>query len=74
MTFSETQHMPFYSEEGLKIIELDYQGNDISMLIVLPDTADGLARHRQKLDDTTLSRWVEKLSSSSVRCICRASP
>ena len=67
MTFSETQHMPFYSEEGLKIIELDYQGDDISMLIVLPDTAAGLGDIEQKLDDATLSRWVSGLRSSSVQ-------
>jgi serpin B len=67
MTFSETQHMPFYSEEGLKIIELGYKGDDISMLIVLPDTADGLGAIEARLDETTLSTWVNNLSRCSVQ-------
>ena len=67
MTFSETRHMPFYSEEGLKIIELDYQGDNISILIVLPDTAGGLGAIEQKLNDATLSRWVSGLRRCSVQ-------
>ena len=67
MTFGEAQHLPFYSEEGLKIIELDYKGDDISMLIVLPDTAAGLGAIEQKLDEPTLSRWVSGLRRSSVQ-------
>jgi len=67
MTFSEAHNLPFYSEEGLKIIELAYKGDDISMLIVLPDTAGGLGMIEEKLDEATLSRWVSGLRSRSVQ-------
>jgi serpin B len=67
MSFSETRHLPFYTDEGLKIIELDYQGENISMLIVLPATVDGLGAIEQKLDDALLSRWVSGLHRCSVQ-------
>lgn len=67
MTFSKPQHLPFYKENGLKVIELDYQGDDISMLIVLPDTAEGLAAVEARLSEATLSSWVENLQRRSVQ-------
>ncbi len=42
MTFAKPMNVPFFAGDGIKLIELDYRGNSISMLIVLPDTADGL--------------------------------
>jgi serpin B len=67
MTFSTPQHLPFYKEDGLKVIELDYQGDDISMLIVLPDTADGLAAVEARLDEAALSSWIAAMKRRSVQ-------
>jgi len=67
MTFDKPQHLPFYKEDGLKVIELAYQGDNISMLIVLPDTAEGLAGIEERLDETILSSWIANLQRRSVQ-------
>ena len=46
MTFSKPMNLPFFAGDGIKIIELDYRGDGISMIILLPDTADGLGALR----------------------------
>ncbi len=67
MTFGHAQSLPFYSEAGLKAIELGYKGDAISMLIVLPDSAGGLGAIEQTLDEPALSRWIAGLHRRSVQ-------
>ena len=58
MTFSKPMRLPFFAEDGLKIIELDYLGDGISMLILLPDTADGLAALETRLNEALLNHMA----------------
>jgi serpin B len=41
-TMHETGSFPFVARDGLKALELPYEGGSLSMLLVLPDAADGL--------------------------------
>jgi len=42
-------------------IELPYQGNDLSMLILLPKRIDGLPSLEQSFTAAALSQWIQKL-------------
>lgn len=52
--------------DGVKVIELPYEGNELSMLIVLPDAPQGLAAVESALTPRTLARWDETLESRRV--------
>jgi serpin B len=46
---------------GLKVVELPYKGDDLSMLVLLPDTSDGLADMEAKLTAENLRQWTTGL-------------
>ena len=57
-----------YSEtEDLQVIELPYAGRDLSMLILLPKTVDGLSRVEESLTPGNLERWTSSLEKTEVR-------
>lgn len=66
MTFSKPMNLPFFAEDGIKIVELDYRGDGISMLILLPDTADGLAALEARLNEALLTTWLGSLNKRRV--------
>ena len=52
--------------DGVQMLELPYVGESLSMLILLPDTVDGLAGLEQKLTAKNLELWNSKLSPTEV--------
>ena len=52
--------------DGVKFLELPYQGNDIAMWIALPDKLDGLADVEKALSATNLDAWKTALTSQEV--------
>src|SRR5262245_12632062 len=46
---------------GLKVVELPYKGDDLSMLVLLPDAPDGLADMEAKLTAENLRQWTTGL-------------
>lgn len=61
-----TAQMTAAQVDGLKILELDYRGNDNSMLILLPDADDGLAALEQRLTKEALDGWIGALGNARV--------
>jgi serpin B len=66
MRFTKASDLPFFAGDGIKIVELDYRGNNISMVILLPDAADGLADLEARLNEFQLNRWLESLQKQKV--------
>ncbi len=52
--------------EGVKLLEMPYEGGELSMVVVLPDRADGLAVVERGLDGRRLARWVGAMSQREV--------
>jgi serpin B len=50
---------------GLEVLELPYQGKDLSMVILLPEAQDGLAALEARLDADTLATWIAALRPGS---------
>ena len=54
------------TDVGLKVAELPYKGDDLSMLVLLPDAPDGLAGLEAKLTADTLQQWTTGLARRDV--------
>lgn len=52
--------------DDLEILEMAYAGDDLSMLILLPDTPDGLPGLEAKLTEENLTRWLLELRKAQV--------
>ena len=57
----QVSHFRYFHGDGVKVVELPYEGNELSMLVVLPDAPQGLTAVEKALTAETLARWEEKL-------------
>jgi serpin B len=55
-----------YPDDGVKVAELPYKGDDVSMLVLLPDAVDGLPALEAKLTVENLARWTGALRRQDV--------
>jgi len=65
-TMHQFAHFPCASVDGVKLLELPYQGDDLSMLIVLPDALDGLEAVESGLTAARLQTWLAALATARV--------
>ena len=49
---------------SVKLVELPYKGGEVSMVAILPDKPDGLARLESRLSASRLERWLEALDEA----------
>jgi serpin B len=54
------------TEQGVKVLEMQYANSALSMLVVLPDDATGLAKIEASLGPDVLERWSGALASARV--------
>jgi serpin B len=52
--------------EGLQVLELPYVGDELSMLILLPEAVDGLAALEKELTPENLETWTKALRKQKV--------
>jgi len=67
MTFTEVQRLPFLAEDGVRVLELDYQRRKLSMVVLLPDADFGLSALESRLDESVLNDWIKRLSPQPVQ-------
>lgn len=65
-TMHVTDQFRFAKAGNVKVIELRYIGNDLSLLVVLPDAVDGLAKLEETVTADQVDRWAAALQSSRV--------
>ena len=53
-------------KDGFAMMELPYKGDDLAMVLIAPNDADGLAAVEKKLDAGRLAAWVGKLAKRKV--------
>ena len=53
--------------EGFSLVELDYAGGEVSMVLLLPQAVDGLPALEQRLSGDTLPQWLTQLQASPAR-------
>jgi serpin B len=65
-TMQQVEDLPFAQTDGVKLLELAYRGSDVSMLLVLPDAADGLEAVERRLSPTVLEHWLGAIGTQLV--------
>jgi serpin B len=58
--------LPYAQLDGLRILELPYEGASLSMLVLLPDARDGLGELEDRLTAENLRTWREALRPGEV--------
>ncbi|HAR95700.1 MAG TPA: serpin family protein [Deltaproteobacteria bacterium] len=51
------------TESDFQALSLPYKGNDLSMVILLPKAADGLASLERRLTDSNIKAWLARLDA-----------
>jgi serpin B len=65
-TMHQTGHFRFAAKDGLKALELPYKGDNMSMLLLLPDAVDGLDGLETSLDAKKLDGIVAAMQAQQV--------
>jgi len=65
----QTARFNYAQRQGLQILELPYSGDDLSMLILLPQQKDGLTELEDRLTAANLTDWTQNLQPTSVQVL-----
>lgn len=66
MMFKESE-FKFMETDKFKAIELPYKGNELSMIVLLPEKIDGIAELENSLTSDSLFIWMNQLESRKVK-------
>ena len=55
-----------YQGEGFQVLALPYQGDEVEMVVVLPEQHDGLAALEARVDGDTLQTWLGEATTGDV--------
>ena len=66
---SQTGTFPYAEADNVKLLEFPYEGDDLSMLVILPDDVDGLRRLHEVLNAKRLDKWIRMLEKRQVRVV-----
>jgi serpin B len=65
----QTARFNYAERQGLQILELPYSGDDLSMLILLPQQKGGLFELEDRLTAANLTNWTKNLQPTSVQVL-----
>jgi len=66
-TMTQKHKFRYAETKTLKLLELPYQGSELSMIILLPKKVDGLKQLESALSVTNLKSWTKRLRDKEVR-------
>jgi serpin B len=65
-TMAQTAKFNYLEGDTFQLLEMPYAGKDLSMLVLLPKKADGLAELEKALSQEKLAEWQGKLEPATV--------
>lgn len=63
----QSEEFPVVERDGVKAIALPYQGFDVSMIVLLPDTPSALPSFEHALTAAALNSWLDELDHAAPR-------
>jgi serpin B len=61
-----TDTFQYYEGDGVQVLEMPYQHKPLSMVVILPQTADGMAVMEAALTTAQVKKWLTKLTPHDV--------
>lgn len=65
-TMHQTASFQFAATDGVKLLEMPYEGGEVAMTFVLPDAVAGLEAVEKRLSPEVLDRWVHAMAAERV--------
>ncbi len=65
-TMHQTGGFKYAETDGLKLLEMPYEGGELAMVLALPDAKDGLSTLEDKLDSDKLASWIGSMTTRRV--------
>ena len=65
-TMHQAEHHRYAQTDGVRVLQMPYQGGDLAMTLVLPDARDGLPALEARLSPATLQSWRAALRPQRV--------
>jgi serpin B len=65
-TMNQVAHFRFAATDGVKVLEMPYQGGEVAMDFVLPDAPAGLDAVEKRLSTATLDAWIGAMKFDQV--------
>jgi len=65
-TMNVETELGYYEAEQLRVLEIPYFSRRISMIILLPTTADGLSNLDSSLNDVQMNQWLAQMQPRQV--------
>jgi serpin B len=59
-------HFRYAASDGLQVLELPYGDRSLSLIVLLPEKKDGLAKLEERLTFANWQQWTQNLSSQDV--------
>jgi serpin B len=66
---SQSESFPYAEGNGFQAVDLSYRGDDISMLILLPDRKDGLSELEKNLSVKSLQDCIARMTVTKVNVL-----
>jgi serpin B len=63
----QTEYFAYAEVEGLRVLTMPYEGDDLAMSLLLPDARDGLPALEAQLSAEALDRWLGASRGTDVR-------
>jgi len=65
-TMNQVANFRFAATDGVKLLEMPYEGGEVAMTFVLPDAVAGLDAVEKRLSPEVLDRWVRAMQPEKV--------
>jgi serpin B len=65
-TMHQAAHFQFAALDGVKVLEMPYEGGEVAMTFILPDAVAGLDAVEKRLSPAALDKWVRAMASEQV--------
>lgn len=66
MMMNHDANFPHYRDKGFQVLELPYLDDQLSMVVLLPNAADGLAEFEKTLTVDEVNGWLAKMKKTRV--------
>jgi serpin B len=63
---NQDDHLGYFKGKDFQAVALEYAGRQLSMILLVPDKADGLPAIEKSLTAATLEEWISKMAKKGV--------